>query len=181
MGSTVSTPPAVITSGLAGGGDHGAELARVRLAGVHAVGVGARHDEVDVGQRVAEAGRLGDVFEPAEAALAGLEVVQVHDVGAVAEVGAQAAEVHRRLAGAVVDDEAPGHRLARLLDEGGGDVDEAVRVLGAAAVEHDLLALLVEHDHADVGEDAEGRLVDALLLLFAEEADAAGADLLAAV
>ncbi len=60
-------------------------------------------------------------------------------------------------------------------------MDEAVRVPGAAAVEHDLLALLVEHDHADVGEDAEGRLVDALLLLFAEEADAAGADLLAAV
>ena len=122
-----------------------------------------------------------DVLEPAEAAFAGLEIVQVHDVGAVAEVGAQAAEVHRRLAGAVVDDEAPGHRLARLLDEGGGDVDEAVRVLGAAAVEHDLLALLVEHDHADVGKDAEGRLVDALLLLFAEEADAARADLLAAV
>ena len=166
---------------LAGGGDHGAELPGVRLAGVHAVGVGARHDEVDVGQRVAEAGRLGDVLEPAEAAFAGLQVVQVHDVGAVAEVGAQAAEVHRRLAGAVVDDEAPGHRLARLLDEGGGDVDQAVRVLGAAAVEHDLLALLVEHDHADVGKDAEGRLVDALLLLFVEEADAARADLLAAV
>ena len=73
---------------LGGGGDHGAELPRVRLAGVHAVGVGARHDEVDLGQRVAEAGRLGDVLEPAEAALAGLEVVQVHDVGAVAEVGA---------------------------------------------------------------------------------------------
>ncbi len=88
MGSTVSTPPAVITSGLVGGGDHGAELPGVRLAGVHAVGVGARHDEVDVGQRVAEAGRLGHVLEPAEAAFAGLEVVQVHDVGAVAEVGA---------------------------------------------------------------------------------------------
>ena len=166
---------------LGGGRDHGAELLRVGLAGVHAVRPRARHDEVDLGQRVAEAGRLGHVLHLAEAALPGLQVDQVHDVGAVAEVGAVAAEVHGRLAGAVVDQEARRRRLARLLDEGGRHVDHAVRVLRAAAVEHDLLALLVEHDHADVGEDAEGRVVDAPLLLVGEEADATGADLLAAV
>ena len=151
---------------LGGRRDHGAELARVGLLGVHAVGVGARHDEVDVGQRVAEAGRLADVLKPGEAAFAGLQVVQVHDVRTVAVVGAEAAKVHRRLAGAVVDDEARRHRLPRLLDQRGGDVHQAVGVLGAAAVEHHRLALLVEDDHADVCEDAQRGVVDALLLLL---------------
>ena len=181
MGSTVSTPPAVMTSGLV----VAAIMARNCLGYASPAsmpsGPRARHDEVDLGQRVAEAGRLGHVLHLAEAALPGLQVDQVHDVGAVAVVGAVAAEVHGRLAGAVVDQEARRRRLARLLDEGGRHVDQAVGVLRAAAVEHDLLALLVEHDHADVGEDAEGRVVDAPLLLVGEEADATGADLLAAV
>lgn len=124
----------------------------------------------------------GDVpIERREAALAGLEVVQVHDVGSVAEVGAPPAEVHRRLAGAVVDHEARRRRLAGLLDERSRHMHEAVPVLRAAALEQHLLSLLVQDDHADVGEDPERRVVDAPLLLVGEEAHPAGADLFAAV
>jgi hypothetical protein len=65
---------------LGGGRDHGAELPRVRLLRVHAVGIRTRHDEVDVGQRVAETGRLADVLKLGEAARAGLEIVNMHDV-----------------------------------------------------------------------------------------------------
>jgi hypothetical protein len=60
-------------------------------------------------------------------------------------------------------------------------VDEAVGVLRAAAVEHDGLTLLVQDDHADVGEDAEGGMADALLLRLGQEAHPADADLLAHV
>ena len=180
MGSTVSTPPAVMTSGLVVASIMARNCLGYASRASMPSGQAPDMTKSMSGSASQRRAASADVFEPAEAALARLQVVQVHDVGAVAEVRAAAAEVHGRLAGAVVDHEARRHGFARPLDEGGRDVDEAVVVPGAAAVEHDLLALVVEHDHADVGEDAEGRLVDALLLLLGEEADAAGADLLAA-
>ena len=164
MGSTVSTPPAVMTQRLGGGLDHGAELPGIGLLRLHAVGVGARHDEVDVGQRVAEARRHGDVGQRGQAALAGLQVEQVHEVGAVAVVGVAAAHLHGRLAGAVVDREARRRRLARPAHELGRHVHEAGVVARAAAGQHDGLAFFVEHLHADVGQNAQGGVVDLLLL-----------------
>ena len=158
--------------------DHGAELTGIGLARLHAVGVGARHDEVDVGQRVAQPGRHRDVGQRRQAALSGLEVEEVHEVGAVAEIRVAAAHLHGRLAGAVVDREAGRRRLAGPGHERGRHVHETGVVARAAAGQHDRLALLVKNDHADLGQDAESGVVDLLLLLVAQKGDAAGAGLL---
>ena len=157
---------------LGGAGHHGGEFADVGLVRVvDVVGVGARHDEVDAVERVAQVGRARHVVETGQAALAGLEVVDVHEVGTGAEVAAPAAEAHGRLAVAVEDRHDGRGRRAGALDERTRQAHEIVAYnLGAGAAQQ-LERLALVHAHADRGDDLEGCLVDRALVVVAEKAD----------
>lgn len=123
-------------------------------------GVGGAHDEVDVRQRVAEAGGAGHVVQSAGPVFAGLEVAREQEVRPGAEVAVVPAELHGRLAGAVVDVDHRRHGAARLLDEVTRHEYALVPGQGAARVQQHRGRFLVIHPHPDLGEDVEHGHID---------------------
>jgi len=161
--------------GLGRVGDHRLEALEVRALRLDVVGMCARHDEVDVGQRVAEPRGAGDVGESAGTMLAGLDVVGAHEVRAGPEVAVGPAERHGRLAGAVEDLDHRRRRDARLLHELARDPDEVGLGDLAARGPQQLERLGVQHAHADRADDLERGLVDGRLVGVGEVGHAAGA------
>ena len=159
---------------LGGVADHLAEALEVGRVGLDVVRVGGRHDEVDVREAVAQVRHAGGVGEHAEPALAGLEVVDAHEVRAGPEVRVGAAELHGELAVAVVHVDHLGDGVAGGGDGVARDLDDVVGLdRRAGAVHQDLARLGVRHGHADLGDDRQGGVVDLLALLVGEHLEAA--------
>jgi len=117
------------------------------------VRVRARHDEVDVVERVAQPRASGDVGQRCLAPLAALEVVEVHQVRAGAEDRLVAAQGEGRLSAAVVEDEGRRRRFAGARDQARQQVHPSVPVQTATGGEQQLAALVVAHAHADIGQN----------------------------
>ncbi len=129
--------------------DHGAEALEVGRVRLDVVRVRRRHDEVDVGEAVAQMRHARRVGEHAQTALAGLEVVDAHQVRAGPEVRVGAAELHRELAGAVVHVDHLGDGVAGGGDGVARDLDDVACLDGrAGAVDQHLARLGVRHGHA---------------------------------
>ena len=134
---------------------------------VEVVGVGARHDEVDGGQGVAQTGGEAYVGEGREPTHAALEIVEVHEVRAGAEVAAAAAQTQGLGAVAPVDGHGGRRGRARALDQAGGQAHEVLTFdLGAGGAQQ-RQGLALVHPHADGRADLEGGVIDGPLVVVA--------------
>ena len=140
---------------------HGDDLHQVvdPLRGV--LGQAHAHDEVDVGQLLAERGHALDVVAADPAALAALRVPHVEHVGAGAVVDLAVTQ-DERLGVAAARLEQPLARRARhcVVDEARRDADPAAVDRRAGGTEQ-LQRRLVAHVHAGVGEQFERCFVHA--------------------
>ena len=132
-------------------------------------GAEQRDDDVDVGQRIEHAGRIGDVLHGGAAALAGVEIIQERQAAGVVEAQPSIAESECVGAVSVVELVVRSDVLQSPFDDFAGDVDPIPLDPAAEAVEHLDCERVLQRD-ADLVEQGVGGLFDAIQLRVGQEA-----------
>jgi hypothetical protein len=153
-----------IDDGFDGVGRHGGKACHIGPLRIDIMRMGKRHDEIDIGQGIANPCRPDDMFQTGLRPFQGLAVHMIHQVGAGAEIGPPPPQIHHMFAVPVEHGNVGRCALDRLFHQGGGNGDQPVRILAASRIREQLDGPVVLQGHAGVFQHLKGRVMDFLLI-----------------